>query len=260
MILLESVTKHYPTPDGGSIAALDNVDLEVREGETLCLIGGSGSGKTTALRLMNHLVVPDAGEVRIAGEAIDPHGLVSLRRRMGYVVQGAALFPHLTAAQNVGLLCDLEGWSRESIQERVAELMSLVRMPVAEYGDRFPSELSGGQRQRIGVARALALDPPIVLLDEPFGALDPITRRELQNEFLELSRGLRRTMVLVTHDLEEAFVLGDRVALLEAGQVLQVGTPQDLRDRPQTPHVAEFVTHNAPRTERNGPKPKERGR
>jgi osmoprotectant transport system ATP-binding protein len=169
---------------------------------------------------------------------------VALRRRMGYVVQRGALFPHLTVRRNVGLLCRLEGWPAERTRERVDTLLEMVRMPPREFADRYPSELSGGQGQRVGVARALALDPPIVLMDEPFGALDPITRRQLQQEFIELRRGQERTVVFVTHDLDEAFVLGDRVALMERGRVLQVGTPDDLRERPADEHVAEFVAHH----------------
>jgi osmoprotectant transport system ATP-binding protein len=171
---------------------------------------------------------------------------VALRRRMGYVVQRGALFPHMTVRRNVGLLCRLEGWSGRRTRQRVNELLEMVRMPPKEYADRYPTELSGGQRQRVGVARALALDPPIVLLDEPFGALDPITRRQLQEEFIELRRRQERTVVFVTHDLSEAFALADRVGLMEDGRLLQVDTPDRLRSNPATDHVAEFVAHNLP--------------
>ena len=195
---------------------------------------------------MNALVQPDAGRVLVDGEDVRERDPIELRRGMGYVVQRGALFPHLTVEANVGLLCRLEGWSDARRRARVEELLGRVRMPLGEFGARYPRELSGGQRQRVGVARALALDPSIVLLDEPFGALDPITRRQLQREFAELRREMDRTMVFVTHDLAEAFLLGDRIALLEGGRLQQLGTPSELRERPANAHVAEFVAHNAP--------------
>jgi osmoprotectant transport system ATP-binding protein len=242
LIHLEGVTKSFSLPDGEPLLALDSLDLEVRRGETLCLIGASGSGKTTALRMMNRLAEPTAGRVLVDGRDVADREAVRLRRGMGYVVQRGALFPHLTVGRNVGLLCKLEGWAPGRVAERVRELLELVRLPADRFVDRFPSELSGGQRQRVGVARALALDPPIVLLDEPFGALDPITRRQLQREFNALRRSQERTLVLVTHDLDEAFNLADRVALLDHGRLLQVGTPDDLRHRPADEHVARFVS------------------
>jgi osmoprotectant transport system ATP-binding protein len=248
LIRLEGVTRAFALPSRGGrrreLVAVDALDLEVRRGETLALIGGSGCGKTTTLRLMNRLLEPTRGRVLIDGADARERDPVALRRGMGYVVQHGALFPHLTVRGNVGLLCRLEGWSAERTRARVDELLEMVRMP--GYGERYPSELSGGQRQRAGVARALVLDPPIVLLDEPFGALDPITRRELQAEFLDLSAAIDRTMVFVTHDLDEAFLLSDRVALMEAGRLLQVGSPDDLRERPADEHVARFVAHNLP--------------
>lgn len=245
MIRLEGVTKSFPNPSGPAHHALRDVDLHVEVGETVCLIGGSGSGKTTALRLMNRLLEADAGRVLVAGEDVRAQDPIRLRRKLGYVVQSGALFPHLTVAGNVGLLCELEGWSVAEREARVAELLELVRMPLATFGERFPSELSGGQQQRIGVARALALRPPVVLLDEPFGALDRITRRELQREFKTLCASPGRTMVFVTHDLGEAFELGDRVALLHQGQLQQYGTPTDLVERPANERVAAFVAENS---------------
>jgi osmoprotectant transport system ATP-binding protein len=247
VIRLEGVTRSYALPDGTAQVAVASLDLHVRRGEVLCLIGGSGCGKTTTLRLINRLIEPDAGRVLLDGQDVSGLDPVALRRRMGYVVQRGALFPHLTVRRNVDLLCRLEGWSAARATERADRLLDMVRMPAAEFADRYPSELSGGQRQRVGVARALALDPPVVLLDEPFGALDPITRRRLQEEFLELRRGGERTMVFVTHDLHEAFALGDRIALMEAGRLLQLGTPEELRDHPANEHVAAFVAHNLPR-------------
>ena len=247
LIRFERVTKRFPLPGGGELRALDGFELDVLRGETLCLIGGSGSGKTTALRAINRMTLPEEGRVLLDGRDTAGADPIALRRGMGYVVQRGALFPHLTVRRNVGLLCELEGWSAESTRARVDELLELVRLAPGDFAERFPSELSGGQRQRVGVARALALDPPVVLLDEPFGALDPITRRELQEEFRGLRRVQERTMILVTHDLDEAFALGDRVALVADGRVLQVGTPADLCERPADEHVAEFVAHNLPR-------------
>ena len=242
MIRFESVTKEFPSPDGPPEVALASLDLEVAGGETLCLIGGSGSGKTTCLRLINRLEDPTEGRVLIDGVDVGTQDPIRLRRRLGYVVQQGALFPHLTVRRNVGLLGRLEGWPRDRERQRVDELLEMMRLDPGRHGDRYPHELSGGQRQRVGVARALTLDPPVVLLDEPFGALDPITRRELQLEFEELRRTSERTIVFVTHDLDEAFRLGDRVALLDRGRLLQVGAPAELVERPADEHVREFVS------------------
>ena len=244
MIRLRGVSKTFPTPGGGVHHALRSIDLEVEAGETVCLIGGSGSGKTTALRLMNRLLEADAGQVLIDGEDVLGLDPIRLRRRLGYVVQAGALFPHLTVAENVGLLCRLEGWAASERKARVAELLELVRMPVGTFGDHYPRELSGGQQQRIGVARALAPRPPVVLLDEPFGALDRVTRRELQREFKDLCASPGRTMVFVTHDLDEAFLLGDRIALLHQGELQQYGTQRELVETPANEHVAAFVAEN----------------
>ena len=243
MIRLEQVGVRFPLPDGGEVEALAGVDLEVRRGEAFCLIGASGCGKTTTLRLMNRLQEPSSGRVLVDGRDVAAGDPVALRRGMGYVVQQGALFPHLTVRGNVGLLCRLEGWDAARTRARVDELLELVRLDPARFGASYPSELSGGQRQRVGVARALALDPPIVLLDEPFGALDPITRRELQGEFADLRARQERTLVIVTHDLSEAFALGDRVALLRRGRVEQLGAPDELRERPATEYVERFVAH-----------------
>ena len=217
------------------------MSLEIDGGECVCLIGGSGSGKTTTLRLINRLLEPTSGRVLVDG--VDVAGLdpVRLRRRMGYVVQSGALFPHLTVCGNVELLCRAEGWDRNRSRTRAEELLELVRLPPSDFAFRYPSELSGGQRQRVGVARALALDPDILLMDEPFGALDPLTRRELQDEFRELEGSVNKTVVFVTHDLDEAFLLGDRVALMADGEVLQVGTVDDFREAPAGPRVEAFL-------------------
>ena len=248
MIRLEGVTRSFPLPDGGESIAVDALDLEVRRGELLCLIGGSGSGKTTTLRLLNRLIEPTSGRVLVDGEDVAGADPIALRRRMGYVVQRGALFPHLTVRENVGLLCRMEGWDDERKRARVDELLDMVRMPAVEFADRYPRELSGGQRQRVGVARALALDPSIVLFDEPFGALDPITRRELRSELRPLFAELDKTVLLVTHDLDEAFELGSRVTVMDRGVALQTGTRAELVDEPANEFVARFVRgHGAAR-------------
>jgi osmoprotectant transport system ATP-binding protein len=217
-------------PDGRAL--LDGLSLAVEEGETLALIGRSGSGKTTALKLVNALLMPSGGEVRVAGRATTAWDAIRLRRQTGYVIQEVGLFPHLSVGRNVGLVPELEGWPAERIRARVEELLELVGLPATEYAGRYPHQLSGGQRQRVGVARALAADPPLLLLDEPFGALDPITRAELQREFRGLQGRLRKTAVFVTHDMREAGVVGDRIALLEAGRLVATGTLQSLRESP----------------------------
>ena len=242
MIRFEGVTKRFALPNGTAAVALDHLDLEVEKGELVCLIGGSGSGKTTALRLVNRLLEPTSGRISVGGADVRTQDKVTLRRRLGFVVQSGALFPHYTVRENVGLLCRLEGWDPARVDARVEALLESVRLPAAAYAERYPSELSGGQRQRVGVARALALDPPILLLDEPFGALDPITRAELQAEFRALSRQGERTILFVTHDLDEAFGLADRVAILHAGRLLQVGTPEELRTAPADDYVRAFVS------------------
>ena len=235
------VGKTYAGADGRPVHALADVDLAVEHGETLALIGTIGSGKTTLLRLANRLVEPDTGSVRVRDRDVRAVDAIALRRGMGYVIQSGGLFPHLDVTGNVGLLCRLEGWDAARTRARVDELLELVNLPPRRFGARRPAELSGGQRQRVGVARALALDPPILLMDEPFGALDPITRREVRMEFAALRREVRKTVLLVTHDLDEAFELGDRVALLDAGRLVQVGTESDLRERPANGFVARFV-------------------
>ena len=213
----------------GGRTILDGLSLAVDEGETVALIGRSGSGKTTALKLVNALLVPTAGEVRVGGRATTGWDSIRLRRRTGYVIQEVGLFPHFTVARNVGLVPALEGWTPERIRARVDELLELVGLPAAEFAERYPHQLSGGQRQRVGVARALAADPPLLLLDEPFGALDPITRTELQREFRALQARLRKTAVFVTHDMREAALVGDRIALLAEGALVAMGTPAALQ-------------------------------
>ncbi len=194
------------------------------------LIGPSGSGKTTTLRLVNALVMPSGGEVRVMGRPTTAWDPVALRRSIGYVIQEVGLLPHLTVSGNVGLVPCLEQWLPERTRQRVAELLELVGLPPARFGDRFPHQLSGGERQRVGVARALCADPDILLCDEPFGAVDPVTRAELQREFRQLSRRLEKAVLFVTHDVREALVLADRVALLDLGRTVFCGTPGDFRD------------------------------
>lgn len=216
----------FTLPDGKTL--LSNLNLQVHEGETLVLLGRSGSGKTTTMKLINRLIDPTAGEVRVEQKPTTDWDPIRLRRRIGYVIQEIGLFPHLTVEENIGIVPRLEGWAPERVRHRARTLLSLVGLDADRFAERFPRELSGGQRQRIGVARALAADPPIILLDEPFGALDPITRREIQREFKSLQRELKKTMIFVTHDIAEAFVLGTRIALLKDGQLVLLDVPAAL--------------------------------
>ena len=227
MPFVEFAAAGFRLPDGRAL--LDGLSLAVEEGETLAVIGRSGSGKTTALKLVNALLMPSTGEVRVAGRATTAWDAIRLRRRTGYVIQEVGLLPHLTVARNVGLVPDLEGWPAERIAARVEELLALVGLPAAEFAPRYPHELSGGQRQRVGVARALAADPPLLLLDEPFGALDPITRAELQREFRALQARLEKTVIFVTHDMREAALVGDRIAVVAGGWLRAVTTADGLR-------------------------------
>jgi osmoprotectant transport system ATP-binding protein len=228
----------FALPDGKTLVA--NLNLQVQAGETLVLLGRSGSGKTTTMRLINRLIDPTAGEVRVEGKPTLEWNPIRLRRRVGYVIQEIGLFPHLTVEENIGVVPRLEGWAPERIRERARTLLKLVGLDAALFATRYPRELSGGQRQRIGVARALAADPPVILLDEPFGALDPITRREIQREFKSLQRELGKTMVFVTHDIAEAFFLGNRIALLKDGEMVLLGAPEELL-RSQHPEARAFA-------------------
>jgi osmoprotectant transport system ATP-binding protein len=209
-----------------STPVLSRVSLQVNRGETLVLLGRSGSGKTTTLKLVNRLVTPSSGEVRVNGISNAQVDVIHLRRGIGYVLQEAGLFPHFTVERNIGIVPHIEGWSAGRIRTRVQELLQLVGLS-GEFVSRYPHQLSGGQRQRVGVARALAADPEILLMDEPFGALDPLTRDELQREFLSLQQRLHKTVIFVTHDLREALRLGSRIALMEAGKLVTVLAPQE---------------------------------
>lgn len=227
----------YNLPNGHPL--FSRLNLQVNRGETLVLLGRSGSGKTTALKLINHLVTPARGEVLVNGVPTRNSDIIRLRRGIGYVIQETGLFPHYTVEKNISLVPRLEGWDAERIRQRVLELLQLVELEPA-VGSRYPHQLSGGQRQRVGVARALAADPPILLMDEPFGALDALTRAQLQYEFLSLQQRLHKTVVFVTHDLREALRLGSRIALLEAGRLVLVLTPQEFL-RSADPLAAAYV-------------------
>ena len=234
-------------PPGAAAAVIDALDLEVLRGETLVLLGESGCGKTTTLRLVNRLLVPTAGEVLVEGRDTRAWDAIELRRRTGYVIQDAGLFPHFTVGRNVGLVPVLEGWDEARVGARVDELLKLVGLDPGEFAGRLPSELSGGQRQRVGVARALAADPPLLLMDEPFGALDPLTRAALQREFAALQKRLNKTVVFVTHDVREALMLGTRVALMSAGRVVLLDTPEGFLDS-EEPHARAYRETLAPPT------------
>jgi osmoprotectant transport system ATP-binding protein len=209
----------------GGRPIIDHLSLEVARGETLVLLGESGCGKTTTLRLVNRLLTPTAGEVLLEGKATTQWDVIRLRRRTGYVIQEAGLFPHFTVAENIALVPSLEKWAPDRIGRRTSELLDLVGLDAGRFADRYPRELSGGQRQRVGVARALAADPPLLLMDEPFGALDPLTRASLQKEFSEMKARLGKTVVFVTHDVREALLLGSRIALMDAGKIVLLEAP-----------------------------------
>ncbi|MBE9192231.1 ATP-binding cassette domain-containing protein [Gloeocapsopsis crepidinum LEGE 06123] len=208
-------------------AIVSNLNFSIRRGEALILLGRSGSGKTTTMKLINRLLTPTQGEVLFDGIPTNQWDEIKLRRKIGYVIQETGLFPHFTVERNVGLIPALEGWKPKQIKTRVFELLNLVGLEPEQFAKRYPHELSGGQRQRIGVARALAADPPVLLMDEPFGALDPITRLEIQSEFRRLQQELGKTVVFVTHDIQEAFVLASRIGLMDTGRLVVLGTPED---------------------------------
>jgi osmoprotectant transport system ATP-binding protein len=238
MIRLEAVSKHYG--DAAS-PAVDQLSLEIPEGDIAVLVGPSGCGKTTTLRMINRLIEPTSGEIVVAGRRVTELDPPELRRGIGYVIQQIGLFPHRTIAENIATVPKLLGWDKTRIGERIDELIDVVQLE-PEMRDRYPSELSGGQRQRVGVARALAADPPVMLMDEPFGAVDPIVRGALQDQFLNLQHRLNKTIVLVTHDIDEAIKLGDRVAILNVGGILeQYAPPEDMLREPANPFVADFL-------------------
>ena len=238
MIRLEAVTKEF----GDGQVAVDHLSLEVPEGDLCVLVGPSGCGKTTTMKMVNRLIEPTSGRIFLEGKDVTHEDPVTLRRRIGYVIQQVGLFPHLTIGDNIGTVPRLLGWDRARIRARTHELLELVGLEPDRYIRRYPHELSGGQRQRVGVARALAADPPVLLMDEPFGAIDPITRARLQGEFIRLQAEVRKTIIFVTHDLEEAVRLGDRIAILaEGGRLEQYDTPGHILGHPASSFVADFV-------------------
>jgi len=239
VVAFEHVTKRYP---GTEAPAVDDLSLEVPAGEICVLVGPSGCGKTTSMKMVNRLIEPTGGRITIDGRDVMDLPAVELRRGIGYVIQQVGLFPHLTIGANTGVVPNLLGWDRGRIRGRIDELLELVGLPPAEYRDRYPAELSGGERQRVGVARALAADPPVMLMDEPFGAVDPIRRERLQNEFLRLQERVRKTIIFVTHDVDEAIKMGDRIAILQRGGILaQYDTPAAILANPASEFVERFV-------------------
>ena len=243
MIRLETLTKRYP---GQAEPAVDSVSMDIPEGEIVVFVGPSGCGKTTTLKMINRIIEPTSGRIFLQGEDVTRVNADQLRRRIGYVIQQIGLFPHMTIAQNVGLVPGLLGWSRTRVGERVDELLELVGLEPSDYRSRYPKELSGGQRQRVGVARAMGGDPPVMLMDEPFGAIDPITRDRLQNEFLRIQADLNKTIVFVTHDIDEAIKMGDRIAILaQQSQIAQYDTPETILTSPANGFVEDFIGSGA---------------
>jgi osmoprotectant transport system ATP-binding protein len=241
-VVFDKATKLYA---GRPEPAVDNLSLTVPAGEICVLVGPSGSGKTTALKLVNRLIYLTEGEIRIDGTKIYDLDVIELRRSIGYVIQQVGLFPHMTVEANVGTVPRMLGWSKQRIRERTAELLELVGLDPVQDGPRYPAQLSGGQRQRVGLARALAVNPPLMLMDEPFGAIDPIVRARLQDEFLRLQRELRKTVLFVTHDIDEAIKIGDRIAIFrQGGKLAQYDTPEQILRHPADDFVAEFVGHD----------------
>jgi osmoprotectant transport system ATP-binding protein len=238
MISLHGVSKSFPR---GSAPVVDRLDLHVPAGATCVLIGPSGCGKTTTLRMTNRLIEPSAGRILIEGEDVTQTNPVRLRRRIGYVIQQVGLFPHMTVAENVATVPQLLRWPPAQIRHRVDEMLNLVGLDPSQFMSRYPRQLSGGQRQRVGVARALAADPPVMLMDEPFGSVDPIVRTRLQNEFLAILRQLKKTVIFVTHDLEEAIQMADFVAIMRDGRLIQFDTPDQLLACPADAFVSDFV-------------------
>ena len=237
MIIFEHVDKMYP----GGIEAVSDLSMEVAEGETLVLLGTSGSGKTTSLKMVNRLIEPTKGRILIQGEDIMQQDVIKLRRKIGYAIQHIGLFPHMTVAENISVVPRLLNWKNDKIEQQVEKLLTIVGLPPEDFKGRYPEHLSGGQKQRVGVARALSSDPPIILMDEPFGALDPITREQLQNEFIELQGEIKKTILFVTHDIFEAVKMGDRIALMDNGRLQQLSSPAELVENPANQFVDSFL-------------------
>ena len=237
MIVFERVYKKYQDK-----TVIQNLSLEVQKGKTLVLLGTSGSGKTTALKMINRIIEPISGTIFIDGIDVMKTDPIKLRRRIGYAIQDIGLFPHMTVSENIGLALKLLRWESSKIFQRVSHLLKQVKLDPDVFGQKYPKELSGGQKQRVGVARALALDPPIILMDEPFGALDPIIREQMQNEFLELNESIQKTVIFVTHDIFEAFKIADQIALLNEGVLQQIGAPFELLQKPQNSFVQQYFS------------------
>lgn len=238
MIQFEHVSKVY-----GDKTVVNDINLTIENGEFITILGSSGSGKTTMLKMINKLIEPTSGRILFAGQDIEQMDSVSLRRQIGYVVQQIGLFPHMTVTENIATVSKLLGWDKKRIENRVGELLDLVQLPAADYGERYPSELSGGQQQRIGVARALAADPDVMLFDEPFGAIDAITRNDLQEELQAIHQKLnQKTFVFITHDIYEAFKLGTRVVIMDNGTICQFDTPENIIKNPGNEFVQKLIT------------------
>jgi len=237
LIELQAVCKTYPN----GVKAVRELSMKIQKGETLVLLGTSGSGKTTTMKMINRLIEISSGRILIEGNNIAEQDHIQLRRKIGYAIQHIGLFPHMSIAENIAVVPRLLKWDEQKIQKHIAELLKMVGLEPEQYKKRFPLQLSGGQRQRVGVARALAADPPIVLMDEPFGALDPLTREQLQNEFIELQSEIQKTIIFVTHDVFEAVKMGDRIALLDAGRLQQLAAPAKLVESPANEFVDQFL-------------------
>ncbi len=237
IIKFEGVSKVFP----GGTRAVDDVSFEIFDGECITFVGPSGCGKTTTVKLLNRLVNPTGGRIYLNGEDTALTDVIALRRSIGYVIQDVGLFPHMTVAQNIALVPRLQGWPESKRNERTEELLNLVGLDPAAFRDRYPHQLSGGQKQRIGVARGLAADPPVILMDEPFGALDPITRAQLQDEFLRLRTRLKKVILFVTHDMDEAIKLGDRIAVMRNGKIVQFDPPRKILQEPAEPFVRDMI-------------------
>lgn len=246
MITLDRISKHY-----NNKAAVSNISFQLNEGEILVLLGTSGSGKTTTLRMINRLVEPDSGEILIEGKSVFSKPPAVLRRTMGYVLQNYGLFPHYTVEENIAVVPKLLKWPKEKIKQRTAELLNKLQLPPEEFMQVYPDKLSGGQKQRVSLARAMAAKPPILLMDEPFGALDPITRADVQKKFSSLDELKNKTVILVTHDVQEAFTLGNKIGLMDKGAIVQMGTPADLLFHPQNDFVKQFLDHQRLQLELN---------
>lgn len=244
MIEARGLTKHF-----GKFTAVHELSFRMEKGDTLVLIGPSGCGKTTTLKMINRLIAPSAGEVFVDGRSILEQPVEAMRRRMGYVIQDIGLFPHYTVAENIGVVPRLLKWSPARIQERVGVLLEQLGLPPAGYADKYPHQLSGGQQQRVGIARALAAEPPIVLMDEPFGALDPLTRQQARRDFREIEELRSKTVIMVTHDIEEAFEMGSLIGLLDKGEMQQLGRPKELLLQPANDFVRAFLAEKAAQLE-----------